>query len=85
MSLSQGMLITLVFDLLTSFDTINDDTLLTCLSTRFGFTGTVLKWFTIYLLHPLQSVKIESVTSDCFELNFSGPQSFPVVPPVQPL
>ena len=85
MSLSKGMLMALVFHLLASFDTTNDDTLLTCLSTRFGFTGTVLKWFTIYLLDPLQSVKIGSVISDCFELNFSGPQGFPVVPPVQPL
>ena len=55
-----------------AFDTIDHDTLLTCLSIRFGFTGTVLRWFTTYLLD--QSVKIGSVITECFKLNFGVPQ-----------
>ena len=47
MSLSRGMPTALVlFDLSAAFDTIDRDTLLSCLSTRFGFTGNVLRWFT---------------------------------------
>ena len=42
------------------------------LSIRFGFTGTVLRWFTTYLLDHFQSVKIASVISECFKLNFGG-------------
>ena len=43
MSLSQGTPTALVvLDLSATSDTIDHDTLLTCLFTRFGFTGTVL-------------------------------------------
>ena len=73
--LSKGMPTTLVLlDLLADFDTIDHDTLLSCLLTRFGFTGTVLGWFTTYPLHRFQSVKIGSVISKCFKLNFGVPQ-----------
>ena len=75
LSLSKGMLMALVLlDLSAAFDTIDHDTLLTCLSTRFGFTGTVLRWCTTYLLGRFQSVKIGSVISECFKLNFGVPQ-----------
>ena len=74
LSLSKGMPMALVLlDMSATFDTINHDTLLTYLSTRFGFTGTVL-WFTTYLLHRFQSVKIGSAISECFKLNFGVPQ-----------
>ena len=46
-------------DLLAAFD-IDHDTLLPLL---FGFTGNVLRWFTIYHLDCFQSVKIGSVIS----------------------
>ena len=55
-----------LLDLSASFDTIDHDTFLACLSTRFGFTT--------YLLDLLQSVKIGSVISECFNLNFRVPQ-----------
>ena len=75
LSLSKGMpMALLLLDLSADFNTINHDTLLTCLSTRFGFTGTVLRWFTTYLPDRFQSVKIGSVISECFKLNFGLPQ-----------
>ena len=46
LSLSKGMPTALVLlDLSTAFDTIDHDTLLSCLSARFGFAGSALKWF----------------------------------------
>ena len=45
--LSKGMPTALVrLDMSAIFDMIDHDTLLTCLSTWFGFTGTVVRWFT---------------------------------------
>ena len=75
LSQSKGMPTALVLlGLSAAFNTIDHDTLLTCLSTRFGFTGTVLRWFTTYLLDRFQSVKIGSVISECFKLTFGAPQ-----------
>ena len=46
LSLSKGMPAALVlFDLSAAFDTIDHDTLLSCLSARFGFAGSAQKWF----------------------------------------
>ena len=46
LSLFKGLPTTLVLlDLSTAYDTIDHDTLLSCLSVRFGFAGSVLKWF----------------------------------------
>ena len=59
LSLSKGMPTALVhLDLSAAFDTIDHDTLFLCLSTRFGFTGTVPGWFTSYRLDCFQSVKL---------------------------
>ena len=81
LSLSKGMPTALVLlDLLAAFDTIDHDTLLACLSTRFGFTGTVIRWFTTYLLDRIQSVNIGSSTSQCFKLNFGVPQGSVLCP-----
>ena len=81
LSLSKGMPTALVlFDLSAAFDTIDHDTPLTCLSTMFGFTGTVLRLFTTYLLDRFQSVKIGSTIFECFKLNFSVPQGFVLGP-----
>ena len=59
-----------LLDLSAAFDTIDHDTLLTCLLTRFDFTGTVLRWFTTNLLDCFQHVKISSVISKFFKPNF---------------
>ena len=56
------------------FDTLDHDTLLSCLSVRFGFAGSVLKWFGSYLHYRFQSVKIGSAVSDLFKLKFDVPQ-----------
>ena len=46
LSLSKAMPTAMVLlDLSTAFDTIDHDTLLSCLSARFGFVGSTLKWF----------------------------------------
>ena len=57
-----------------AFDTIDHDTLLSCLSSRFGFAGTALKWFRSYLQDRFQSVKIGSSLSNLFKLKFGVPQ-----------
>ena len=57
-----------------AFDTIDHDTLLSCLSSRFGFAGSALKWFRSYLQDRFQSVKIGSSLSHLFKLKFGVPQ-----------
>ena len=74
LSLSKGMPMALVLlDLSATFDTIDHDTLLSCLSAMFGFAGDALKWFRSYL-HHFQSVKISSSLSNLFKLKFGIPQ-----------
>ena len=71
MLLSKGVPSALVLlNLSKAFNTIDHETLLSYLSTWFGFTGTVHRRFTTYS----QSVKIGSVISECFKLNFGLPQ-----------
>ena len=66
LSLAKGMPTALVLiDLPTAFDTIDHDTLLSCLSARFGFPGSALKWFRAYLQDRFQSVKIGSSFQIC--------------------
>ena len=75
LSLSQGMPTALVLlDLSTAFDIIDHDTFLSCLSVRFGFAGSVLKWFRSNLHDRFQSVKIGSAVSDLFKLKFGIPK-----------
>ena len=71
-SLSKGMPTALVLlDLSVAFDTINHDTLLTCLSTRFAFTGTV-----VYNISPGLFSICQNWLRDfrMFQLNFGVPQ-----------
>ena len=63
-----------LLDLCEAFDTIDHDTLLSCLSTSFGFAGSTLKWFRYYLQDHFQSVKIGSSLSNLFKLKFGVPQ-----------
>ena len=75
LSLSKGMPTALVLlDLFAAFDTIDHDTLLSCLMSRFGFAGLALKWFISYLQDRFQSVKIGSSLSNLFKLKFGVPQ-----------
>ena len=45
-----------------------------CLKSWFGVSGTALKWFTSYLSHRFQAIKIGSTLSDLHELLFGVPQ-----------
>ena len=75
LSLSKGMPTALVLlELSAAFDPIDHDTLLSCLSSRFGFAGSALKWFRSCLQDHFQSVKIGSSLSNLFKLKFGVPQ-----------
>ena len=75
LSLSRGEPTALVLlDLSAVFDTIDHPTLLNCLKSWFGVSGTALKWFTSYLSHRFQAIKIGSTLSDLHELLFGVPQ-----------
>ena len=83
LSLSKGMPTALVLlDLSAAFDTIDHDTLLSCLWSRFGFAGSALKWFRSYLQDRFQSVKIGSSLSNLFKLKFGVPQGSVLGPPL---
>ena len=69
-----------LLDLSAGFNTIDHDTLLSCLSARFGFAGSALKWFRSYLQDHFQSVKIGSSLSNLFKLKFGVPQGFVLGP-----
>ena len=55
-------------------NTIDHTTLLNCLESWFGVCGTALKWFTSYLSHRFQAIKIGSTLSELHELLFGMPQ-----------
>ena len=75
LSLSLGEPTALILlDLLAAFDTIDHTTLLNCLKSWFGVCSTVLKWFTSYLSHHFQPIKIGSTVSELHELLFGVPQ-----------
>ena len=75
LSLSRGESTALVLlDLSAAFDTIDHSTLLGCLQNWFGVSGSVLKWFTSYLMDRYQSVKIGSTLSEVCKLLFGVPQ-----------
>ena len=75
LSLSRGDATALVLlDLCAAFDTIDHSTLLSCLCSWFGISGSVLKWFSSYLTSCYQSIKIGSFLSDVCKLFFGVPQ-----------
>ena len=63
-----------LLDLSATFDTIDHSTLLSCLRIWFGVGGSVLKWFTSYLTHRYQLIKIGSTLSDVCKLLFGVPK-----------
>ena len=48
--------------------------LLNALEHQFGLAGTVLKWFSSYLIGRVQAIKIGKAVSDFIELVFGVPQ-----------
>jgi hypothetical protein len=75
MSLAKGHPTALVMlDLSAAFDTIDHTTLLDCLHSWFGFSGTVLNWFLSYLSDRSQMVKINDFLSERINIPFGVPQ-----------
>ena len=64
----------MLLDQLATFDTIEDGTLLDCLSSWFGVDGVFLNWFKSYISDRLQCVKISYILSDAKKLLFGMPQ-----------
>jgi hypothetical protein len=63
-----------LLDLSAAFDTIDHDILLNRLSFLYGFTDTVLEWFTTYLSNRRQSVKVLNTLSSEDKLIYGVPQ-----------
>ena len=63
-----------LLDLSAAFDTIDHSILISRLQHTFGFSGTVLLWFTTYLKNRKQKVSVGNVTSSERELPFGVPQ-----------
>ena len=81
LSLSWGKPTALVLlDLSTAFNTIDHTTLLNCLKSLFCECGMALKWFTSYLSHQFQTIRIGSTLSELLELLFGVPQGSVLAP-----
>ena len=74
-AIDSGKAVCLVLlDLSAAFDTIDHQTLLTLMHDNLGIRGTVLKWFSSYLSHRLQLVKLNGTKSKPAELHYGVPQ-----------
>ena len=63
-----------LLDLSAAFDTIDDLTLISRLSSWYGISGTALDWFTSYLSNRCQQVKIYDYISEAVYISFGVPQ-----------
>ena len=70
----QRVTLLVMIDLSAAFDTVDHSIMLSRLQYQFGFTGTVLKWFTSYLSNRRQCVFIDGVRSETVNLDFGVPQ-----------
>ena len=74
-AIDSGKVVLLVLlDLSAAFDTVDHDTLIELLAKRIGITGTALEWFKSYLNERIQSVTIDGVDSDLWNILFGVPQ-----------
>ncbi len=71
---NRNVMLLLLLDLSAAFDTIDHSILLNRLSERCGIRGTCLKWFTSYLSHRQQMVKINDATSEQIDVKYGVPQ-----------
>ena len=71
---SQRVILLVLLDLSSAFDTIDHKILLERLSSKFGFRGKVLNWFSSYLPGRSYRVMLNGTSSDKYELNFGVPQ-----------
>src|SRR5437899_11356806 len=63
-----------MLDLSAAFDTIDHNILLERLSSWFGISGSVLNWFSSYLMDRTLSVKVQEYSSSQTNLNYGLPQ-----------
>ena len=70
----QEIMLLVLLDLSTAFDTINHQILLNVLGNDVGIIGSAHKWLLSYLTGRKQCVLINDRTSDDFHLNCSVPQ-----------
>jgi hypothetical protein len=63
-----------LLDMSAAFDTIDHKLILDRLSTKYGFSGVALNWFSSYLKNRVQMVKVQNVLSDPTSLNVGVPQ-----------
>ena len=63
-----------LLDLSAAFDTVDHQKLIEILAEKFGLAGTALKWFRDYLTERIQSVLIDGVESDIWNILFGVPQ-----------
>ena len=66
--------ILVLLDLSAAFDTVDHKKLLHILAERIGMGGVVLEWFTSYLTERIQSVTIDGIESDIWNILFGVPQ-----------
>ena len=71
---SQCVTLLVLLDLSSAFDTIDRKILLERLSSKFGFRGKFLNWFSSYLSGRSYRVMLNGTSSDKYELNFGVPQ-----------
>ena len=69
-----------LLDLSSAFDTIDHETLLQRLATRYGISDTVLSWFTSYLSGRVQAVSICGTLSNVHPLRYGVPQGSVIGP-----
>ena len=70
----QHLTLLILLDLSSAFDTVDHDTLLKRLSSKFAVSGTVTEWLRSYLDERCQRILINTTQSSSFKLNFGVPQ-----------
>ena len=74
-ALDSGNIVLLtLLDMSAAFDTVDHDTLLRRLSTSYGLSGSVIKWFASYLDDRQQFVRISATTSSPSAVSCGVPQ-----------
>ena len=71
---AQKVTLLVLLDLSTAFDTVQHDTLLNRLKSRFGVDGKALEWFASYLADRTQRVSVNDGLSSAFPLRQGVPQ-----------